>query len=313
MDRQSQSAPLEASQPRRRRSKKGLFFRGIVTLLPAVLTIFVFVTLLQFVDRYLTSPINRAISSFLEGNGLGWNVLRMMQIEPYDVAFLAEEDLTPDLRDLARREGLTSPTFQAALADWRVGREEFFRDPEILAIDPAKLHAAIQIPAWIGPLLSVVLVLILGYFAGGFFGRRLIASFDRTLTNIPLVKSVYPYTKQFVDFFLSEKKLEFESVVAAQYPSQGIWALGFVTSNGLKYLDEALGVHYVTVFIPSSPMPMTGYTVFVRQDQTLPLPITVDEVVRIVVSAGVLIPPAQVVTDIEPSLRALERATKTAT
>ena len=313
MDRLTQPTPAESAPPRRRRSKKGLFFRGIVTLLPAVITIFVFVTLLQFVDRYLTSPINGAISAFLEGNGLGWNVLRVMQVDPHDVAYLSEENLTPELSDLARRDGLTSATFQAALADWRADRQEFFRDFERLAIDRAKLHAAIRVPAWIGPLLSILLVLVLGYLAGGFVGRRLISSFDRTLTNIPIVRSVYPYTKQFVDFFLSEKKLEFESVVAAQYPSEGIWSLGFVTSNGLKYLDEALGVHYVTVFIPSSPMPMTGWTTFIRHDRLIPLPISVDEVVRIVVSAGVLIPPSQVVTALEPSLRALERATKTAT
>jgi uncharacterized membrane protein len=300
-----------ASKPeraRRKRSKRGLFLRGLVTLLPAILTLFVFVTILQFVDRYLTSPINGMIASFLEGNGLGWDVLQTMSIDPYDLEYLSEDHLPVDLRETARIEGLQSPTFQAALANWRVDHESFFRDFDKLAIDRAKLHAAIEVPPWIGPALSVLIVLTLGYFAGGFVGRGLVGSIDRTLNSIPVVKSVYPYTKQFVDFFLSEKKVEFESVVAVEYPSAGIWMIGFVTSNGLKSLNAALGSHFVAVYVPSSPVPMTGYTIFIRNDRIVPLPITVDEAIRLVVSAGVLVPPGESVEKVEASFRELEHA-----
>ncbi len=294
-------------RPRRKRSKRGLFLRGLVTLLPAILTIFVFVTILQFVDRYLTSPINGMISSLLEGNGLGWNVLQTMSVDPYDIEYLSENALPVDLRETARIEGLQSAAFQAALADWRADHQSFFRNFDKLAIDRAKLHGAIEIPPWIGPALSVLIVLTLGYFAGGFVGRGLISSLDRTLTTIPFVKSVYPYTKQFVDFFLSEKKVEFDSVVAVQYPSEGIWSIGFVTSNGMRSLDEAVGSHHVTVFVPTTPVPMTGYTVFIRADRIVPLQISVDQALRLVVTAGVLLPPGESIEKLEASMREFAR------
>jgi hypothetical protein len=123
------ASPSVANGPRRRtRSRKSMFFRGMVTLLPAVLTIFVFVTVLQFVDRYLASPINGAISSFLEGNALGWEVLRVMDVDPHDVEFVSENKLPLDLRDAARRDGLDSASFQAKLSNWREGRSRFFRN-----------------------------------------------------------------------------------------------------------------------------------------------------------------------------------------
>ena len=298
--------PSRGTRPRKRR-RKGVLVRGMVTLLPAVLTIFVFVTLLQFVDRYLASPINRVISASLEGNGLGWKVLDSMGVDPYDVEFVDEDLLPVDLRESARREGLGSASFQARLSNWREGRADFFRDYEKLAIDRERVHEKVSVPAWIGPALSVLLVLVLGYLAGGFLGRSLIASVDRTLTSLPIVKSVYPYTKQIVDFFLSDKELEFDTVVAAPYPSSGLWAIGFVTGNGLKTINEALGGKYLSVFIPTSPMPMTGYTVFFPAERLIPLSISVDEAIRVVVSAGVVVPPSESIEALQGEIAELGR------
>ena len=94
--------------------------------------------------------------------------------------------------------------------------------------------------------------------------------------RVPLVRSVYPYAKKLVEFFLSDKELEFDSVVAAPYPSEDVWAIGFVTGGGLKTLHEELGGRYLSVFIPTSPMPMTGFTVFIDEARLVPLDITDD-------------------------------------
>ncbi|MEM6571980.1 MAG: DUF502 domain-containing protein, partial [Planctomycetota bacterium] len=175
----------------------------------------------------------------------------------------------------------------------------FLRDFKALAIDREKLRAAIPFPEWIGLMLAGLIVLFLGYLASGFLGRGLIASFDKALTRIPIIRSVYPYTKQLVDFFLSDSDLEFDTVVAAPYPSEGVWAIGFVTGGGLKTVHAELGGNFLSVFIPTSPMPMTGFTVFIEASRLIPLDISVDEALRVTVSAGVLVPAAEQVTDMD--------------
>jgi uncharacterized membrane protein len=112
------------------------------------------------------------------------------------------------------------------------------------------------------------------------------------------VKSVYPYSKQLVEFFFAEKQIEFDTVVAIPYPSPGIWSIAFITSSSLKTLREETGKELVSAFVPSSPMPMTGYTVFIEPDRIIPLPISIDEALRITMTGGVLIPPNEKVDDL---------------
>lgn len=287
------------------RRRRGFFLRGLVVLLPAVLTIFVFTTCWQFVNTYVTGPINGAIYGFLEGNGLGWTFLEGMEIDPYARAYLDVEALPPELVDNAEElGGFGHETFKVALAAWRDENEGFFRDFEALAINGEKLRAAVvvEVHPSVGIVLSGLLVLTLGYLASGFLGRGAIASVDRALHKIPLVRTVYPYTKQLVEFFLSENELEFDTVVAAPYPAEGIWSIGFVTGAGLRSLHDALEGQYVSVFIPTSPMPMTGFTVFMELHKLIPLDISVDEALRITVSAGVLVPQAERVEALEREL-----------
>ncbi len=287
--------------------RKSFFFRGLVTALPAVLTVFILFSVVQFAQTYVTGPINSAIYWLLEGNALGWKVLRRVQIEPYSLEYLDVEALPPELQKQLEASELSAPAFQADLRIHRESHEAFLRDPNDLAVDPQRLRRAVRgvVHPMIGVLASLLLVLTLGYLASGYFGRRLAAKLDRTLHQVPVIRSVYPYTKQVVDFFLSEKELDLGTVVAAPYPSDGVWSIGFVTSSGLKSLHDDLGGTYVSIFMPSSPVPMTGYTVFMELRRLVPLSLTVDEALRVTVSAGVLIPPQERVEGLEQLMRGL--------
>ena len=306
--------PSPGKTPRKKR-KRGLFLRGLAVLLPTVLTLFVFVTVFQFVDRYLTGPINGAIYGALEGNGLGWTVLDSMDIDPYAREFLDEDRVPDELSD--RLEGLGGyggDTFKVTLAAWRDEHQTFLRDFEALAIDGKALREATasKVHPAVGVVLSLVLVLLLGYLTSGLLGKTSIAAFDRILHRIPLVRSVYPYTKQLVEFFLSDdNNLEFDSVVAAPYPSDNVWALGFVTGTGMKSINEGLGGEYVSVFVPTSPMPMTGFTVFFERKRLIPIDVPADEALRIVVSAGVLVPPSERVEELTTALETMVRVPRT--
>ncbi len=151
--------------------------------------------------------------------------------------------------------------------------------------------------SWFEYILAIVLTLLLisiiGIFARNYFGKYLVNTLDRFLKRLPLVNLVYPYAKQVVDFFFSEQKqLEFDSVVAVEWPRDS-WQLGFVTGSGLKSLVERCKGPVITVFIPMSPLPMTGFTLFVSADQVVEVDMSVEEAFMIILSGGVLTPASE--------------------
>lgn len=289
---------------RKKKLKKSFFLRGVITILPAVLTLFILVTVVQFARNYVTTPINSTIYWLLEGNTLGWKVLEQVDIDPLSVEFLDEEALPQDALLALRESGIQSEAFKSELKIFREPEMYFFRDLGSLAINPYKLRREVRavVHPLVGVLVSVLVVLTLGYIASGFVGRRMISSVDRAAQNLPIIRSVYPYTKQLVEFFADENEWEFDTVVAAPYPSSTVWAIAFVTGTGLKSINEALGERHVSVFVPTSPMPMTGFTVFLKESKLIPLPISVDEALRVTVSAGVLIPTSEQVEELTESL-----------
>jgi len=257
-------------------------------------TVFILLTAFRFVDGYVTGPVNSVLYWALERNGAGWQVLEMLGIDPHAEAFLAEQ-FPRRLEERLTRDKLTSddPRYFEVIETWRLENETFIKDLDDLAIDEKALHARVilRIPPLVGLVASVLLVLTLGSLAGGFLGRTILQRGDRAMAKIPLVRSIYPYTKQLVDFFLAERSIEFDTVVAVPYPRIGVYSMGFATSSALRTLRAATEKNLVSVFIPSSPMPMTGYTVFVPAEEVVPLPITIDEALRTIVSGGVLVPP----------------------
>jgi uncharacterized membrane protein len=269
--------------------------------------VFIFVVVINFVNSYVTAPINGTIYWTLEHNGLGWRALRSMGIEPYDPKYVHLSALPVELRSQFTSAGPTKEVMQS-ISDYRARHEDFFRDFDELAIDADRLRRDVKgnVHPIIGLAVSILVVLTLGYLASGFLGRRSIQLIDRTLNAIPLVRSVYPYTKQFVEFALSERQLEFDTVVAAPYPSPNVWSIAFVTNAALSSLRKSTGKNLVTLFIPTSPMPMAGVTVFMAVEDLIPLPFSVDEALRITVSGGVLAPASDSVpfevSGMEPAL-----------
>jgi len=128
-------------------------------------------------------------------------------------------------------------------------------------------------------------------------GRWLMNKFETVvLGNLPVISNVYGSVKQVTDFFLTERKVEYNRVVAIEYPRRGLWSLGFVTSDSLLELTVAAGEPLVSVLMPTSPMPMTGFTISVPRNEVLDLNITIDQAFQYCLSCGVLVPTGQKVT-----------------
>ncbi|TWT66462.1 DUF502 domain-containing protein [Allorhodopirellula solitaria] len=152
-------------------------------------------------------------------------------------------------------------------------------------------------PRWITVPVFLILFISLLYFLGraftGGIGRWFVSAFDATILRIPIVNKVYGSVKQITDFAFDDRQIEFNRVVAIQYPSAGIWSLGFVTGNGMREVSEAAGEPMLSVLMPTSPMPMTGFTVTIRRSEAIDLDLTIDEAIQFVVSCGVVVPPQQ--------------------
>jgi len=297
---QAMTKPPKKTKKPPKRSLALFFLRGLGALLPLVLTIFIFVTLINFVRTYVTTPINSTIYWSLESNGLGWKVLDKLYIDPYDTRFINPDELPTAPTNLKARfdeKGADDPDFLKVLGEYRGENESFFRDLDKLVIDREALRDTVTsvVHPLIGILVSMLIVLWLGWIVTGFLGRKLLKKFDQALLAIPGFRAVYPYMKQLVEFFISDTELEFDTVVAVPYPNYHVMSIGFVTSQSLKSLREATGRDLVSIFIPSSPMPMTGYTIHMKKSDLIILPITIDEALRITVSGGVLVPPHEFV------------------
>ncbi len=172
---------------------------------------------------------------------------------------------------------------QLLLDEWQLKREYEPGNGRVIAYNWAEYVLA--------SVIGLVLVVFLGFAARNFAGRRLVELFNLLVSKAPVLKLVYPHVKQLVDFFFQEKKLiEFDKVVACEWPRKGMWSLGFVTGSGLKCLQELTGRRLVTVYFPSSPTPMTGYTHYVPAEDVLSLAISVEDAMKIVISGGVLAP-----------------------
>jgi uncharacterized membrane protein len=263
---------------------KRFFLRGLVVLLPSVLTLWIVVKAYQFVDNTIAQPINRSVRVLMINTARVWTPLQ----QTFDPG---PEEMETE-RVALREAGTEVP------------------ENEVLR---ARLRAE-NIRAWwaerwymnlIGLMVAIIAVYIAGRLLGGFFGRRIYRKLEGLITTLPVFKQVYPYVKQIVDFLFSDDQpIQFNRVVAVEYPRKGIWSVGFLTGGTIRAIHDHSG-NAVTVFIPSSPTPFTGYTITVTRDDVIELPLTVEEAIRFAVSGGVLVPHHQQI-DTDPATGGFE-------
>ena len=143
----------------------------------------------------------------------------------------------------------------------------------------------------LGLLAMLGLLLFAGWFATRFAGFSVLKTWERLLTRIPLFRLVYTSTKQLGEAILTEKRTVFRHVVLVRWPHPDVWAIGLVTATPPKVLSEKAGEDLVSVFMPSTPNPTTGFYQLVKKDRVVPLDITVEQGIQMVVSGGVIRPP----------------------
>jgi uncharacterized membrane protein len=119
--------------------------------------------------------------------------------------------------------------------------------------------------------------------------------FDMLLLRIPLLRGLYSTVKDIGTAVLGDRKMAFNQVVLVPYPSPGVYSIGLVTSNPPLSLSDAAGKPLRGIFLPTPPNPTTGPLLYYPEEQVIPTTLRVDQAIRLVVSAGVVVP-AEVAT-----------------
>ncbi|MHC4634733.1 MAG: DUF502 domain-containing protein [Planctomycetota bacterium] len=143
-----------------------------------------------------------------------------------------------------------------------------------------------------GFIIALVVVCIVGLMLANVVGKTLWRMIEKFIMNTPFLRQIYPYIKQITDFFLTQEKQKkyISRIVGVEYPRKGVWSMGFVTGSGLQKVADNVKKEFLTILIPTSPTPFTGFTIMVPKEETIDLDITLEEALRFAVSGGVITP-----------------------
>ncbi|MEM1109472.1 MAG: DUF502 domain-containing protein [Planctomycetota bacterium] len=286
---------------------KTFFLRGLAIVLPTALTIWLLVIAYQFVNQNIAGPIN---------SGVRAAVIRFSDWpQPTDSDFV---NIYKDLSDARKQDWeivelervkkelqltqLPPSIERAKRLEWQKSQDDIVFEARLYAFEnkwDAVTVGGFVVLNLIGIVLAIVLIYIAGLIVTSFIGRRFYRMGEDLIARVPLIRSVYPAVKQVTDFFFSsdtDDQINFNRVVAVQYPRKGLWSVGLVTGDTMKLIEETAGQRCLTVFVPSSPTPFTGYVITVPKTDTIDLPISVEEALKFAVSGGVVIPQNQVIT-----------------
>lgn len=144
-----------------------------------------------------------------------------------------------------------------------------------------------------GVLVAALLVFLTGLLSANFVGRQLVALGEWVVARIPVVRTLYSSVKQVSDTILSPNGHAFRQALLVQYPRQGCWTVAFLTGEPSPGLHQAAGVEdggMVSVFVPTTPNPTSGFFLMMRRDETVALDMSVDAALKYIVSMGVVAP-----------------------
>jgi len=141
-----------------------------------------------------------------------------------------------------------------------------------------------------GVVVAVLLLTLLGAITTNLLGRSAVSISDRLLTRIPVVRNIYSLFKQLFDTIQSSNQASFRDMVLVEYPKRGTWALGFVTAPIKGEIKEKLPEGYMSVFVPTTPNPTSGFYMFVLKDEVIDLDMSVEDGAKMIVSVGMVVP-----------------------
>ncbi len=272
---------------------RSAILRGLTVILPPLVTIVVVIWIVQLITFYVFEPMR----------GLA------RELVLWAIQDIKSEELFQEAKQAGTVLGTTTnPMFNGVIYQ-RLPDGDYVPkvvyDRVVQAKIPKNLLSSartvyqyyvdiVYLQPWKTAVAFVCLFLLLLYFIGKLMaaemGRIMYRQLEAVLVRVPLVRTVYSAAKQVSDFLIARPKITASRVIAVEWPRKGSWALGFVTSEGMRDIRDAANEPILTVLIATSPMPMTGFTVQVRKSETVDLGLTLEEALQFILSCGVVVP-----------------------
>ncbi|HZF00744.1 MAG TPA: DUF502 domain-containing protein [Methylomirabilota bacterium] len=136
--------------------------------------------------------------------------------------------------------------------------------------------------------LAVILISAVGVLGRYYFGKRMIEWADNTMLRVPVLNKIYRTIKQVDEAFTSGKKSSFKTVVLVEYPREGIYSIGFITSEQADEVEKKTGKKCVCIFIPTTPIPTGGFLILVPVEKVIKLDMSVADGFKYIISVGAI-------------------------
>jgi uncharacterized membrane protein len=138
----------------------------------------------------------------------------------------------------------------------------------------------------IGLLLTIAALILIGWFTASYVGHALMRLGERLLRRMPVVRSLYGTLKQIFETVFSQSSRSFREVVLVEWPRKGTWSVAFVTGSAPSAISHAVGDDLVSLFLPCTPNPTTGYFLMVARREVMPLGLSVEDAMKLIISGG---------------------------
>ncbi|KFB77672.1 MAG: hypothetical protein AW06_001192 [Candidatus Accumulibacter cognatus] len=143
----------------------------------------------------------------------------------------------------------------------------------------------------VGAVLTLLIIFLTGLLAANFIGQRLVAWWELLLARIPVVNSIYHSVKQVSDTLFSSSGNAFRKALLIEYPRRGSWTIAFLTGQPGGEMLRHLDGEHVSVYIPTTPNPTSGFFLMLPRTEVIELDMSVDTALKYVISMGVVAPP----------------------
>jgi len=169
-----------------------------------------------------------------------------------------------------------------------------FVDHQVTPLIPEHYNPETYLPfsvPGLGLVVVIVSMILIGALTAGFLGRYFVRVSERILARMPVVRSLYSATKQIFETVLAQKSTAFRQAVLVEYPRRGIWAIGFITGRTEGEVQNLTKELVINIFLPTTPNPTSGFLLFLPKEDVVPLSMSVEEAIKMVISGGIVTPP----------------------
>ena len=152
----------------------------------------------------------------------------------------------------------------------------------------------------VGVVIFLIFTIIVGWLGKGLIGRSFIGIGERFVDRMPVVRSIYNAAKQIAETVFSQRETSFDKACLVEYPRKGIWAIAFISTDAKGEINAKLvhGEVIVTVFLPTTPNPTSGFLLFLPRRDIIELEMSVEDAAKLVISAGLVYPNNKAVADL---------------